>query len=466
MDPIYAMRLIPDRTPDEIVRYIYAHAVNYHHSAVAWLEIVESRVIMRVWFFRNYSVRGRYETRYTECVRKISGDKRIIYRNGYWTYNGASETFQPVYQQKDVKRWYYGYEDIKFQEEKFNIWNEAKVDLFAWCIPILNLNALSETKYKYCAYPCNCDLMTYLAIYEQDNSVEFFGKCGLYPYPSFVKLAKKDKTVYRFLRDNAAEIDLYGPEAGMYAFKHKVDVAEARRLCEEKRRIDRVIREDIPEAKGTHIDRKRLYEYIEKLRDKTQRRGIEYFASSYNDYLKAVKALGLDLNDTKNIYPRDFNRMHDLRIDEYTALEAEQDRVKRKQLYDDFSKKAQELKRLEWSADGYSVIIPDDISDLKREGNILHHCVGKMGYDVKVIKGTSIIGFLRKAEDKDKPLYTLEYRIDLNKIAQCYGKNDTVPAQEIRDLAEKWGNFVKTNMMKGLKNGKRNSGKTKQRAGA
>ena len=144
MDPIYIMRMIPDRTPDEIVRYIYANAVNWQHHRVSWLEIVEGRVIQRIWFFRNYSVRGRYETRYTECVRKISGDSRIIWRNGYWTNGIMCDAFQPVYYPKDVKRnAYYGYTYIEFKEEEFNVWHEEKCDLFGRCIPVLNLHALA-----------------------------------------------------------------------------------------------------------------------------------------------------------------------------------------------------------------------------------------------------------------------------------------------------------------------------------
>ena len=233
VDAFYKMVMLPDRMPDEIVRYIYANAVNWQNNRVAWLETADGEVIIRIWYFRNYSVRGRQETRYTECVRKTTGDSRIIWKNGYWC-GGMSESFHPVYQQKDLKRWCYGYEEYKFREENFNKWNESKVDIFDMCIPVLNLQILSETKYKYCAYPQNCDLMRYLRIYDNDHSVEFFGKCGLYPCPSLVKLAKKDKSFCRFLRENAPEISLYGPQAAIYAYKNRVKVVEARRICAEK----------------------------------------------------------------------------------------------------------------------------------------------------------------------------------------------------------------------------------------
>lgn len=462
MDAIYKMAMLPSRTPEEIVKYIYANAVNWQNNRVAWLEIADEEVIIRIWYFRNYSVRGRQETRYTECVRKISGDSRIIWKNGYW-HGGMSESFQPVYLQKDVKRWCYGYEEYSFREENFDKWNESKIDLFDMCVPVLNLQILSQTKYKYCAYPRNCDLMRYLKIYDKDPSVEFFGKCGLYPCPSLVKLAKTDKSFCRFLRENAAEIDLYGPQATIYAYKNKVDVVEARRICEKKARIDRQVREYIPEVKGTCIDRKKLYEYLEGRKKKD---GFYQLRSSYNDYLKAVKGLRLDLKDTKNVYPNDFQRMHDLRIDEFAALEAKRDREKRKKLYNDFAKKARELKRFEWTNGEYSIIIPGDISDLIHEGEVLKHCVGKMGYDLKVIKGTSIIAFLRKTESKETPFCTIEYRLDLGKLAQCYIEHDRRPEKEVCDYAEAWSEYVKTIIEGEKDNGKRIRSQVAARQGA
>lgn len=461
MDAVYKMRMLSDRVPDEVVRYIYANADNWHNQRVSWLEVVEGEVIQRIWYYRKYSVRGREETRYTECVRKITGDKHILWRNGYWI-GGTGAVFQPVYLQKDVKRWLFGYVDVKFEEEKFNVWNECHVDLFDRCVLILNLSVLKETRYKYCAYPQNCDLMRYLSIYDQDHSVEFFGKCGLFPFPSLVEMAKKEKAFCRFLRDNAAEIDLYGPQATVFAYKNNVSVVEARRICEQKARMDRTIRDYIPEVKGTRIDRSKLYEYLAGYGR------LNFWFGVYNDYLRAIKGLGLDLKDTKNVYPKDLKRMHDLRVNEFAALEAKNDREKRKKLYADFAARSRELKRLEWTSDDYAVIIPDDVSDLIREGEVLHHCVGKMGYDLKVVEGISIIAFLRKAESKETSLCTVEYRIDLGRITQCYGSYDKLPALEIRNCAQAWAEYVKAELKGDKENGKivTNQFAARQRAGA
>ncbi len=458
------MKAVRDSTPYEIVRYIYAHAVSWQNNKVAWLEIAGDEVILRIWYFRNYSVKGRQETRYTECVRKISGDNHIIWRNGYFNYYTMAQGFQPVYVRKDVKRYYQGYEDIRFQEEDFDRWYDADADLFDMCIPVVNLSILDETKYKYCAYPNNCDLIRYLKLYEKDPSVEFFGKIGLYPCPSLVRAAKKDRSFCRFLRENAIDAGLFGPQATLYAYKNKIGIVEARRMCEHKARVDREIREDIPEAHGTCIDKKKLYGYLTDLDGKNG--GGYRLASSYNDYLRAVKGLGLDLHDTKNAYPNDFWRMHDLRTHEFAALQAKEDRKKRKQLYKAFEIKAKELKKLEWSNGYYTIIIPDSVADLIHEGAVLHHCVGKLGYDLKVVKGTSIIAFLRKAEDIKQPLVTIEYRIDLGKIAQCYGRNDTRPEKEICDYAEEWAEYVKKKIKGEKENGESIRGKVKARQGA
>ena len=461
MDSLEKLRLIPDNTPCEIVRHIYANANNWSNGAVSWLEPCDGEVIQRIWFFRNYKVHGREETRYTECVRKISGEKRIVWRNGYF-HGGYSQTFQPVYRQADIKGTWYGYEDLKFKEEDFNLWREERVDFFAMYVPVLNLPALAETKYKYCAYPDNCDLMRYLKIYAGDPSVEFFGKCGLYPFPSLVKLAKTEKAFCRFLRDNAVDVDLYGPQAAVYAYKNRVSVVEARRICEQNAREARQLREYISELKDTTIDKHKLFAYLENLNKNL----LGYHLAAYNDYLRAIKGLGLDLNDTKNIYPKDFWRMHDLRVDEYAAIEAKKDRERRKAFYDAFSQRARELKSLEWIRGDYTVIIPGDVSDLIREGRILNHCVGKMGYDAKVIKGVSIIAFLRRKARPEKPLYTLEFRIDLNKLSQCYGKSDTTPPKDARDTADAWAEFVKTQLKEIKDNENRTANSEPVRAGA
>lgn len=74
----------------------------------------------------------------------------------------------------------------------------------------------------------------------------------------------------------------------------------------------------------------------------------------------------------------------------------------------------------EWEfTDGeYSVIMPDEPYKLTVEGTSLGHCVG--GYIDKVVKRTTNIMFIRKAEAIDKPFFTVEILTD-GTIEQIHG---------------------------------------------
>ena len=60
------------------------------------------------------------------------------------------------------------------------------------------------------------------------------------------------------------------------------------------------------------------------------------------------------------------------------------------------------------SGDDWSIIAPKEASDLIVEGQSLGHCVGS--YISRVIDRNAIIMFLRKTEDIETPLYTIEIR--------------------------------------------------------
>ena len=137
-----------------------------------------------------------------------------------------------------------------------------------------------------------------------------------------------------------------------------------------------------------------------------------------------------------------------MRIDEYAAQEAKVDRTKRAELYEAFTRKGQEYKPLEYSDGTYSLICPTDISELVREGEYLKHCVGKMGYDKKVVDGKSIIMFVRKCDDITVPHATVEYRIDRKTVSQCYGYSDSKPADDVVSFVNTWAMSVCAEFLK------------------
>ena len=70
-----------------------------------------------------------------------------------------------------------------------------------------------------------------------------------------------------------------------------------------------------------------------------------------------------------------------------------------------------------YSDDNFTVLYPESANDLAKEGIRLHHCV--KSYIEDVINKKTIILFIRKNENINKPFFTLE--VKNNTVRQCHG---------------------------------------------
>lgn len=173
-------------------------------------------------------------------------------------------------------------------------------------------------------------------------------------------------------------------------------------------------------------DLNRLMDYVS-----IQKTGV----TTYNDYFIACTRLGLDMTIEKNRFPHDFKRWHDIRIDEYATEKALKDAEERKELYKKFAAIAEKYLPLQYNRkSAFIVIIAQSPADLIREGEVLHHCVGRMNYDQKFIREESLIFFIRSVDEPDIPFITVEYSPSKNIILQCYGASDSRPNQKVLDF--------------------------------
>lgn len=114
------------------------------------------------------------------------------------------------------------------------------------------------------------------------------------------------------------------------------------------------------------------------------------------------------------------------------------DTEERKALYEKFSAVASKYLELEYDKKSvYIAIIAQKPSDLIREGEELHHCVGRMGYDQKFAREESLIFFIRTKEEPEKPLVTVDYSLKNKKVLQCYGDHDSRPNESIMQFVNK-----------------------------
>ena len=86
----------------------------------------------------------------------------------------------------------------------------------------------------------------------------------------------------------------------------------------------------------------------------------------------------------------------------------------------------------------FEIIAPESGEEVIAEGRILDHCVG--GYVDRIAKGETIILFMRKRSDPQKPFYTLNISPDGTRLIQVHGYKNRWPATDPETLPflDKW----------------------------
>lgn len=328
----------------------------------------------------------------------------------------------------------------RFEDGK---WYPAKDKYYNPPAPIINKNyALTLNAYKYSTVDKynHADIFKYLRIYEQYPQAEYFVKIGLSHLAttkSLLQKAGKDKNFRKwlirhakFLRNDLGNYPYFTTKDILNAYKKNIPLI-AEKTLERKTRLlkqNYSFRYTIS-AIITETEIPRFIDYIEN---------NDIKLSSYADYITACRYLNLDMTLPKNLYPHDFKRWHDIRIDEFNTAKALKDKEERKELYAKFAKVAEKYTSLQHNKEkNFIVVIAKSPQDLIREGRILHHCVGSMNYDQRFIKEESLIFFVRNANEPDTPFVTMEYSIKDKQILQCYGENDHRPSDSVMDFVKK-----------------------------
>ena len=114
------------------------------------------------------------------------------------------------------------------------------------------------------------------------------------------------------------------------------------------------------------------------------------------DYIRMCKQMEVPYER----FPKDVKKLHDAVSANYRV---KQDQFKAQA----FEKKCNEYKEVSVASERYLIRFPNDLADLIMEGSTMHHCVAS--YADRVIDGTSIIFFMRKAADPETPYITMEF---------------------------------------------------------
>ena len=364
------------------------------------------------WLYKQVAIHGLNSDR---CFVK---DMVFYYISGYqvgWYEQGLQKG----------QRWY-ECSDWGFAEDKY-------FDPFA---PIVNREYLDKfPEYKYSAVNLyqGMDILKYLRFYNKYPQIEYLMKAGLSNYAFSTQILKeigKNKRFCKWLMKNRAEIIQKGYYVDVILRSFKTGKSFAYLQSYKKSRME------LSKDTGLKELRTLFSNDLEKFMNYIGEQNTNPY--SYRDYLRACNYLGLDMSEDKNRYPHDFKRWHDIRIDEYNTAKALKDEQERKELYAKFSAVASKYLGLEYDKKSvYIAIIAQKPSDLVHEGELLHHCVGRMGYDQKFAREESLIFFIRTKEQPDVPFVTIEYSPKQKRVLQCYGDHDSKPNDSVMEFVNK-----------------------------
>lgn len=146
----------------------------------------------------------------------------------------------------------------------------------------------------------------------------------------------------------------------------------------------------------------------------------------WNDYIENCKVLKYDLKNEFILFPKHFKQAHDNVADLII--------IKQNKKNDKLFAKRMLLANQDYNYETkkYTIKIPETTGEIINEGQQLHHCVGT--YVDRILKGESLILFIRLVEEPEKPFYTME--IKQGKVTQVRGKNNNNITPEVNAFVE------------------------------
>ena len=336
-----------------------------------------------------------------------------------------------------------------WEDGKWYSCNRKYFDMHAPCVNLDHLVRFPEYRYSEYKNAYYTEILGYLRLYEEFPEAEYLIKSGLKYYATsktILRKVRKDKSFHKWLvahRDCDMVDGKYYCNAILHAYKNNVSIKKANDLEYRKRHLsaDYHGKEIISLSlkKGIKGEYERLFSYLEK-------QDISNYL--YLDYIRACHYLQLDCHDDNIRYPKDFHRWHDIRLKEQRIMREEEERLRKEQarkekeqLVQDFLIAAEKYLPLAGFTEDehYAIFIARSPAELVKEGNALSHCVGYNGYDKKMANQETLIFFVRKIEELDKPFVTIEYSLKSKKVLQCYAYKNTKPDDKVLQFVHnKW----------------------------
>ncbi len=224
----------------------------------------------------------------------------------------------------------------------------------------------------------------------------------------------------------------------------------------------RISNDDYKKSRASKVlSPEQLMHYIERQRAESydKKRNAPSVFNTYEDYLSMAEKLGKDLTDQMVYRPRELRRRHDELVEVYrnylTALQMRSEQEKAREEAEKMEEKypgsemilAGIKPKYEYEGEHFRITVPANFYEITLEGMALHHCVGNTErYFDRILQHETYICFLRRAQEPEKPFYTIEVEPG-GTIRQHRGMYDMEPdIEEIKPFLREWQKEIRKRM--------------------
>jgi len=171
---------------------------------------------------------------------------------------------------------------------------------------------------------------------------------------------------------------------------------------------------------------RQLNNYFAKQLAKNKIKHYDDCFRAWRDYLADCKQLEMDLTKEKIVFPRNLHRAHQntIKLVKYKADEILDRRIRLRFTVLD--------KLYNFSHSGLLIRPAESTKEIIAEGSALSHCIG--GYSKRYAEGQTDLFFIRKADEPDRPYYSVE--IQKGKLIQCRGYKNCEATEEIKNFID------------------------------
>ena len=190
----------------------------------------------------------------------------------------------------------------------------------------------------------------------------------------------------------------------------------------------------------------KIWNYLKRQQDLAGGRALYLIQDTWRDYLNMAKKAKMDVKNERIWKPKDLQDAHNELVLILQQGEMEKEAEKLEKQWPKVNGNLPKLKKFEYSDGKYSIVVPESILDIVKEGRILQHCVHTCDYYFdRIQKDETYLFFLRHADHEDIPWYTLEVEPNGNiRQKRTTGDNQNKDFEETVEFLKKWQKvFVK-----------------------